>query len=101
MIEQIETTIVAFLLGSILTFFTGKWKKSFQKIDALEYGVQAILRDRMCQMHKYYMAKSVPIPQREIESFESMYSAYKMLNGNGYVEDVRHDIIEVMPHEVR
>ena len=52
-------------------------------------------------MHKYYMTKSVPIPQREIESFESMYSAYKMLNGNGYVEDVRHDIIEVMPHEVR
>lgn len=101
MIEQIESTIVAFLLGSVLTFFFGRWKKSFQKIDALEFGVQAILRDRMCQMHKYYLSKRVPIPQREIESFESMYSAYKMLNGNGYVEDVRHDIIDVMPHEKR
>ena len=101
MIEQIETTVVAFLLGSVLTFFAGKWTHTFKKIDALEYGVQAILRDRMCQMHKYYMTKKIPVPQREVESFETMYDAYKKLNGNGYVEDVRHIVIDVMPHEPR
>lgn len=101
MIEQIETIIVAFLMGSVLTFFAGRWSNTFKKIDALEYGVQAILRDRMLQMHKYYSVKRVPIPQREVDSFETMYEAYKMLNGNGYVEDVRHIIIDVMPHEPR
>ena len=101
MIEQIGTSIVMFLLGSALTYFFGKWSKIFEKIDCLEMGVQAILRDRMCQMHTYYLEKHKPIPQREVESFESMYHAYKMLNGNGYVEDIRHVIIDVMPHEPR
>lgn len=101
MIEQIETIIVAFLMGSVLTFFAGRWSNTFKKIDAMEYGMQAILRDRMLQMHKYYSVKRVPIPQREVDSFETMYEAYKMLNGNGYVEDVRHIIIDVMPHEPR
>ena len=101
MIEQIETIIVAFLMGSVLTFFAGRWSNTFKKIDAMEYGMQAILRDRMLQMHKYYSVKRVPIPQREVDSFETMYEAYKMLNGNGYVEDIRHIIIDVMPHEPR
>lgn len=101
MIEQIESTIIAFLLGSVLTYFATRWSKILKKIDCLEMGVQAILRDRMTQMHKYYMEKKKPIPQREIESFEAMYSAYKSLNGNSYIEDVRHDILELMPHESR
>ena len=102
MIEQIGTSIVMFLLGSALTYFFGKWSKIFEKIDCLEMGVQAILRDRMLQMHKYYAIKKVPIPQREVDSFESMYEAYKKLPGaNGYVDDVRHEIIDVMPHEPR
>ena len=100
-VQEMGTTIIMFLLGSTLTYFFGKWSGVFKKIDALEYGVQSILRDRMCQMHKYYMAKQIPIPQREVESFENMYSAYKRLGANGYVDDIRHEIIDVMPHEPR
>ena len=102
MIQQIESTIIAFVLGGILTFFTTRWSKTFRKIDALEMGMQAILRDRMLQMHKYYSIKKVPIPQREVDSFEAMYEAYKKLpNANGYADDIRHEIIDVMPHEPR
>jgi hypothetical protein len=100
MLEQIETSIIAFLLGSVLTYFAARWSRILKKIDLLELGIQAILRDRMCQIHKYYNEKKKPIPQREIDSFESMYSAYKQLGGNGYIEDVRHEVIEVMPHEI-
>ena len=101
MIHQIETSVLAFFVGVILTYFSTRWSKIFKKIDALEFGVQAILRDRMLQMHKYYSIKKVPIPQREIDSFCSMYNAYKKLGANGYVDDIRHEIIDVMPHEPR
>lgn len=101
MIEQIESTILSFFVGVILTYFSTRWSTIFKKMDALEAGVRAILRDRMCQMHKYYSEKKKPIPQRELESFDSMYKAYKGLTkSNGYMESVRHDIFEVLPHEV-
>ena len=101
MLEQIESTIIAFLLGSALTYFGARWSKILKKIDCLEVGVQAILRDRMTQIHKYYLEKKKPIPQREVESFEAMYTAYKQLGGNSYIEDVRHEVVDVLPHEAR
>ena len=101
MIQQIETTIIAFLLGSVLTYFGSRWSTILKKIDCLEIGVQALLRDRMLCMRQYYAEKQRPIPQREVDSFEAMYDAYKMLGGNGYVDDTRNEIVNVMPHETR
>jgi hypothetical protein len=53
----------------------------------------------MTQMHRYYKDKQKAIPQQEVDSFEQMFSAYKRLGGNGYIDDIRHNIVEVMPHE--
>ena len=99
MIQEIGTAIIMFLLGSVLTYFSTRWSKTLVKIDALEFGIQSILRDRMCQMHRYYMDKKKPIPQQEVDSFLQMYEAAKRLNANGYMEHIRHDIVEVMQHE--
>ena len=101
MLEQIGVEIIVFISGSVLTYLFGKWSGIFKEQDAVKFGVQSILRDRMTQMHKYYLEKKKPIPQRELESFEGMYSAYKKLGGNTYIDDVRHDIMDVMPHETR
>ena len=98
MLEQIETTVIAFFVGVILTYFSTRWSTIFKKIDALEYGVQALLRDRMCGMRRYYTDKQKPIPQQEVDSFEQLYEAYKKLGGNGYVDSIR-DEIGRMPHE--
>lgn len=98
MLEQIETSIIAFLLGSVLTYFGARWSKILRKIDSLEYGVQALLRDRMCGMRRYYTDKQKPVPQQEVDSFEQLYEAYKKLGGNGYVDSIR-DEIGRMPHE--
>lgn len=98
MLEQIEISIVMFLLGSVLTFFASRWANVFKKIDALEFGIQALLRDRILQMHAYYKRKERPIPQQEIDSCEQMFTAYERLGGNGYVKDIRQEIIEEMPH---
>lgn len=98
MIQQIESTVLAFVIGVLLTYFSTRWSKIFKKIDALEYGVQALLRDRMCGMRRYYTDKQKPIPQQEVDSFEQLYEAYKKLGGNGYVDNIR-DEIGKMPHE--
>ena len=98
-LELVGTSILTFLLGAVFTFFATRWTNVFLKIDSLEIGVRALLRDSMIQMHQYYKTEKIPVPQREIDNFESMYEAYKKLGGNGYVDDIRHVIVEVMEHE--
>ena len=98
MIEQIGTAIVMFFLGSVLTYFSTRWSKTLKKINKLEYGVQALLRDRMLQMYSYYKEKQKPVPLREYESFEAMYSAYTENDGNSFMPDVRTEFRE-LPHE--
>lgn len=98
MLEQVESTIIAFLLGSVLTYFATRWSKILKKIDKLEFGVQALLRDRMLQMYSYYKEKGKPVPLREVESFEAMYSAYKENEGNSFIPDVRKEFME-LEHE--
>ena len=98
MLEQVESTIIAFLLGSVLTYFATRWSRILKKIDKLEFGVQALLRDRMLQMYSYYKEKGKPVPLREVESFEAMYSAYKENEGNSFIPDVRKEFME-LEHE--
>ena len=98
MLEQVESTIIAFLLGSVLTYFATRWSRILKKIDKLEFGVQALLRDRMLQMYSYYKEKGKPVPLREVESFEAMYSAYRENEGNSFMPDVRKEFME-LEHE--
>ena len=52
MLEQIGVEIIVFLSGAALTYLFGKWSGLFKEQDAVKYGVQSILRDRMCQMRR-------------------------------------------------
>ena len=89
-----------FLLGSVLTYFSTRWSKTLEKIDKLEFGVQALLRDRMLQMFSYYKEKGKKVPLRERESFEIMFEAYTDNHGNSFMPDVRQEFME-LPHENR
>lgn len=99
MIEQIESTIVAFVLGAVLTYFTTRWSKTLKKINKMEFGVQALLRDRMLQMYSHYREEGKPVPLREVESFECMYSAYIDNEGNSFMPDVRKEFMG-LEHEI-
>lgn len=98
MIEQIESTIIAFLLGAVLTYFSTRWSKVLGKINKLEIGVQALLRDRMLQMYSYYKETGKKVPLREYESFECMFEAYTGNEGNSFMPDVRTEF-RGLPHE--
>ncbi len=47
MLEQVESTIIAFLLGSVLTYFATRWSKILKKLECTEFGVRALIRNRM------------------------------------------------------
>lgn len=98
MIQQIESTVLAFIIGVLLTYFSTRWSKIFRKIDALEFGVQALLRDRMLQVYSYYKETGKPVPLREVESFEAMYSAYTDNEGNSFIPNIHKEFME-LPHE--
>ena len=100
MIEQIESIVLAFFVGAILTYFSTRWSTILKKVDKLEIGVQALLRDRMLQMFSYYKEKGKKVPLRERESFECMFSAYTDNEGNSFMPDVREEFLK-LPHETR
>ena len=58
MLEQVESTIIAFLLGSVLTYFATRWSKILKKLECTEFGVRALIRNRMIQTVNYYRLPS-------------------------------------------
>ena len=100
MIEQIESLVIAFFVGAVLTYFSTRWSTILKKVDKLEIGVQALLRDRMLQMFSYYKEKGKKVPLRERESFECMFQAYTDNDGNSFMPDVRDEFLQ-LPHETR
>lgn len=99
MIHDIGTGIVTFLLGSVCTYFLGKWSNIFGKIDSLEFGVRALLRNRMIQTVNYYREKKRLVPQWELASFDQMYDAGKSLGEDGYLDELKHVMHEELKHE--
>jgi cbb3-type cytochrome oxidase subunit 3 len=78
----------------------GKRVKKDQKAErAMQAGVEALLADRLIQLHNYYNDRGYcPIYARR--SAEAMYKAYHELGGNGTISDV-WEHIQGMPIEKR
>lgn len=76
------------LLGSgILTAFTkyliGRLKQNDQKTEAVCYGVQALLRDRLYEQYDKYHDGKGYAPVWVKNNFENMYKRYHALGENG------------------
>ncbi len=72
----------------------GKLVAQHKKTEALELGVQALLRDRLYQMYAHYMEKgSAPIYARE--NFENMYQRYHNLGANGVMDDYYKKFMDI------
>ena len=88
-IPSIFSAIVAFLLGKVVG--------SVKRMEALERGVQAILRDRLYQSYNHFMEKGyAPLYARE--NFENMYQQYHNLGKNGVMDDIHAKFFE-LPYE--
>lgn len=82
-------------LGILWRHLAGKVKREQQKNEAVEKGVQALLRAQMVNDYNHYSEKGfAPIYARE--NFENCYTQYKGLGGNGVMKDI-HDKFFALP----
>ena len=79
--------IVAAVLLALFRGLSKRVKDTQKKDNAIELGVQALLRAQMIADYNHYIDKGyAPIYARE--TFDSCYSQYKALGGNGVMADI-------------
>lgn len=86
----------------VLTTAFGKLWKSIQTIDKKQ---EAVVEGQRCQLrsdmlHIYYKNKDdKKIHQYESENFTLMYTAYKALNGNSFIDIIKEEVTkwEIIP----
>ena len=82
------------IFSAIVAFVISKVSGGFKRTEALEKGVQAILRDRLYQSYNHFMEKGyAPLYARE--NFENMYQQYHNLGKNGVMDDIRDKFFEL------
>lgn len=88
---------IEFAFGSAITALGMAYKKLRKKLAkqaALELGIQALLRDRIIQIHNYYLDKGFcPIYARE--NISALYQSYHELGGNGTVTDLIERLMDL------
>lgn len=95
-------SIVSLLFGSgvLLTvgrYFMSRIKANDAKTEAVQKGVQALLRDRLYDKYeKYSELGYAPIKARE--NFENMWEQYHNLGKNGVMDDI-HEKFKELPTE--
>lgn len=100
MIQEIGTNIVTFLLGAALTYFLEKGTGVFRRLGAVEFALQALLRNRMIQTVNYYRDRPDKlVPQWELECFDQMHDAGKGLGVDGYFDELKKVMHEELKHE--
>ena len=93
-VEWIFGVVVA-ILGYLIKKINTRSKETSKKNDAIELGVQALLRSQMIDDYNHYIEKGyAPIYARE--SFENVYRQYKSLGGNGVMTDI-HEMFRALP----
>lgn len=97
-------SILSFLFGSgilvsIWGYFSRKVKHMGKRTEALQLGVQAILRDRLIHdYNRYNELGFAPIYAKE--NFENMWQSYHNLGNNGVMDEL-HETFMNLPTERR
>lgn len=78
------------LFGGVIAVMGVCWKKLSSRVkkqDAVGFGVQALLRDRIIQAYNHYTEKGC-CPIYGLENVEEMYRQYHALGGNGTITEL-------------
>lgn len=74
--------------------------KQQEESAAVKGGMRAILRDRIIQAYNHYVHEKGSCPIFARDSTQAMYEAYHALGGNGMVDDLMEDLLD-LPTEKR
>lgn len=101
MIEQIIVYLITTVLGIELGAVTSKLKKNKEKDEkekkkdeAIELGVQALLRNEIIRRYREFESKG-EISILDQENLDEMFEQYKNLGGNGTVKKMMNDLYEL------
>ncbi len=92
MLQNLIITILTSsgIIGIFTQFLLNRLKSAEQKQQALERGVQALLRDRLIdQYEKYKSLGFAPIYAKE--NFENLYEQYHRLGANGVMDSIHEE----------
>lgn len=92
-------SIVSLLFGSgvlvtIYRYFLKRIKANDQKTEAVQRGVQALLRDRLYDKYETCSEKGFATI-RARENFENMWTQYHNLGKNGVMDDIHIKFMEL------
>lgn len=93
-IKIIISYLIPTFLGTILGFVSTKLKKNKKKEQAIEEGVQALLRNELIRRYREYEQKG-EMSILDKENMEAMFKQYKNLGGNGTVKHMMDDLFEL------
>lgn len=82
------------IFASIMTYVAAKVKKNAIDNAELKKGVQALLRAQMIKDYNEYSAKGYS-PIYAKENFENMYMSYHTLGGNGVMQELYANFLEL------
>lgn len=74
----------------VISHFSKERKENANRIEAVEKGLQALLRDRLLQSYFYHKDKGV-VTVHEKDNFKNMYKQYHALGANGVIDDIVKD----------
>lgn len=81
--EMVFTLIIS-ILGIGYKKLVQKLKENDKKQNAIEAGIEALLRDRIILVYNHYMEKGF-CPIYGMQNVEALYEQYHALGGNGTV----------------
>lgn len=86
-------------LGALTRWLVRKFRENDRRQDAMEKGIQALLRDRIVQAY-YHYSEIGYITLHGLEAMDKMYTEYHHLGGNGTVTKLWQDIHELEVREL-
>lgn len=97
-LEIIIKWAIPFILGTVLTgiisYTKNKISRDKNKNKAIENAVQALLRNELIRRYREYEIKG-ELTILDKENIEAMYKQYKNLGGNGTVEKLYDELLDL------
>ena len=94
MVEFITTYWLEVLFSGVCTGIVFIVKRLYKKQKAIENGVQALLRNELIRRYREYEVKG-EISILDKENITHMYEEYKNLGGNGTVEKLYDELLDL------
>lgn len=96
--EDILKIVLSYIIPTFLGGITGviltKLKKNKSKEEAIELGVQALLRNELIRRYREYEEKG-QVSILDKENMEAMFEQYKNLGGNGTVKHMMDELLDL------